>query len=235
MIVIQSNYYTFLDFETTGLDYKTNQIIEVGAVFTDENFNVIDTLSKFVALEEGVELPKKITELTGITEDDLKVPYSIQMAMTELAVMIGESTVVIQNAPFDLSFLSKYGIHPSKFICTRNLSRLLEPDLSPSLGKVADRLDIINSDHHRALNDAEVLMQMFKIQKVKADKLNLAYKNIVMDEPDRPLRYTPEQATVRKTVKLSFDDNELEFIRDLLHSENAFRKNIEGVLKRLKG
>lgn len=47
--------YVVLDLETTGLDYKSEQITEIGAIKIDEGFNEIDRFHTMVALEEGRE------------------------------------------------------------------------------------------------------------------------------------------------------------------------------------
>ena len=55
--------FIFFDTETTGLDTKTNEIIEI-ALLTSSAERCFDTL---VRPESMNELPRKITELTGIT------------------------------------------------------------------------------------------------------------------------------------------------------------------------
>ena len=60
--------YIALDLETTGLDADRDAIIEVAAVkFRDDE--VLDTFSSFV--KPGRRIPREITDLTGIRDDDV--------------------------------------------------------------------------------------------------------------------------------------------------------------------
>ena len=58
--------YIALDLETTGLSATKDRILEIGAVMV-ENGEVTGTYETFV--DNGVEIPERIRELTGITED----------------------------------------------------------------------------------------------------------------------------------------------------------------------
>ena len=53
--------YCFLDFETTGLDYRKDQIIEVGIIKTNSKFEEIDCVNFFVQLEDGRFLPSLLS------------------------------------------------------------------------------------------------------------------------------------------------------------------------------
>ena len=56
--------FTALDLETTGLNPKTDKIIEIGAVKV-ENGQIVDRFSTFVNPKEPI--PYKIEELTILT------------------------------------------------------------------------------------------------------------------------------------------------------------------------
>ena len=63
-----SRTYVSIDLETTGLDPHHNEIIEVGAV----KFQDGRTLAEFQSLVKPRQaMPAAITELTGITDEDL--------------------------------------------------------------------------------------------------------------------------------------------------------------------
>ena len=61
--------YICLDLETTGLNPKTDKIIEIGAVKV-RNGNIVGSFETFVAPERKLE--QRITELTGITDEMLQ-------------------------------------------------------------------------------------------------------------------------------------------------------------------
>jgi DNA polymerase III subunit epsilon len=193
--------YVVLDFETTGLDYKTEQVIEVGAIRLDHDFKELGTLHLMVKLKKGKKLPPIITELTGIVEDDLKNGISEFNAMQILNRFIGNDIIVAQFASFDLGFLSKY-MQPKKFICTRSLSRLLNPKEKASLKDLVQRYNVKLENHHRALDDVKATAEVFKIMKREADERGIEYLNVMVNATDRPLRYIPENA---KVINITLD------------------------------
>lgn len=211
--------YVVLDLETTGLDYKSEQITEIGAIKIDEGFNEIDRFHTMVALEEGRELPEFITKLTGITAADLEGAPTETEALEKLNEFIGNSIVVAQNAPFDLSFISRGGIEPERFYCTRAMARFVEPELSASLKDVAKRNGISLEGHHRALNDVEATIEVFRTYLNRIPTWFGSYLNIVMDSPDRPLKFVPKNAIVRSTLNVALDHGELLLIMRALSEE----------------
>lgn len=188
--------FVVIDFETTGLDYKTEQVIEVAALKTDGE-REIGRLHTFVSLGDR-ELPEFITQLTGIKPEDLSGGCSEEDALYALTYFIGDSTVVVQNAPFDFSFLDKYIIAPESFVCTRALSCLVEPNESPSLKNVCERHGIELNGHHRAMNDVEATLRVFNLMREKAEASGIEYRNIVIDSAERPLTFVPYYAKVIK-------------------------------------
>ena len=98
------------DTETTGLQYSRDEIIEFAAVVVELRDGV-PTITKeydeLVALTPGGFVPPKITELTGITTQDLRekgLPKA--RVCRDIAEMIAGNTLLLAyNAHFDLSFL----------------------------------------------------------------------------------------------------------------------------------
>jgi DNA polymerase III subunit epsilon len=223
--------YVVLDLETTGLDYQTEQITEIGAIKIDENFNEIDRFHTMVSLEEGRELPEFITKLTGITTEDLVGWPPEKICLMELAEFIGDSIVVAQNAPFDLSFISRGGIEPKLFVCTRALVRYVEPELSASLKDVTARNGISLEGHHRALNDVEATIEVFKRYVEHVSYYSVI--NRVLDEPSRPLRFVPKGAKVRKVAYVAFEEKELAEITEGLPRQSVIHRRIMDVRRRM--
>ena len=58
------------DTETTGIDFDTDRIIELGGVAIEERGEV-DSLNCLIRLPEGKTLPPFIVDLTGITDEEL--------------------------------------------------------------------------------------------------------------------------------------------------------------------
>lgn len=187
--------YTVIDFETTGLDYLTEQIIEIGAIKYDDAFNEVGRLHTMVQLTDGRELNPFIIELTGITEKDTYTGVTEVAGLSMLRDFIGDSTVVAQHAPFDLSFLSK-ALEVESFIDTRSLSRLINPDEKAGLKDLCNRYGVKLDNHHRSIADVEATTEVLKIMMDEAHKLGLPYKNVIVKSPDRELNFIPLSAIV---------------------------------------
>ena len=189
--------YTILDFETTGLNYEEEQVIEIGAVKLDEFMKPVSQLNVLVKLERGRKLKPFITELTGITEADLQNGVFNELtALNMLQTFIGSDIVVAQFASFDLSYLSKVMI-PERFICTRSVSRILDHDKKASLKDLVPRYGATLNNHHRALADVEATVEVFK--SMMARLLLEGYHmeevlNVMVDSEERPLKYVPKNA-----------------------------------------
>jgi DNA polymerase III epsilon subunit-like protein len=179
--------YVVIDFETTGLDYRKESVIEIAAVKLDENFKEIGSFQTMVNLIRR-PLPEFITKLTGIKKEDLNHGMGEREAFGLLEKFIGHATVVAQYAPFDLAFLFNYGIEPRKFICTKSLTAQAEPNESSSLGPTCERLGIELANAHRALDDARATA---KVLEYRIKQGGLKVENTLVVTEGRPLNFIP--------------------------------------------
>lgn len=94
--------FVAIDFETTGLNSSSDNIIQVAAV-SYVNWIAISEYSTYV--KTNLKLSKKITGITGITSNDLEL-YGIpqKQMLLDLVDFIGDSIIVSHNITFDLSF-----------------------------------------------------------------------------------------------------------------------------------
>lgn len=187
--------YVVLDFETTGLDYKTEQVIEIGAVKLNQFFEEIGSFHTMVALQPHKELPEKITELTGITKLDLDEGMNEVVALNMLKDFIGNDIVVAQFASFDLGFLSKV-FEPELFICTRSLSQILNPKEKASLKDLVERYGVELEGHHRSMNDVRATIEVLKIMLKEVREKGLPFYNLLFSSEERRLRFIPVNAVV---------------------------------------
>jgi DNA polymerase III epsilon subunit family exonuclease len=98
--------FVVVDVETTGLDSKKHQIIEIGAVKVNRDSDHHTTFQVLVKLND--KLPRKIAEMTGITTEMLeREGESLEVAIAEFLEFAGNLRLVAFNAPFDLAFLSR--------------------------------------------------------------------------------------------------------------------------------
>jgi DNA polymerase III subunit epsilon len=178
--------YVVLDFETTGLDYRKEQITEIGAVRLDANFNEVGVFHTFIQLKAW----NKLSEYTDITQAMVDAGVTEAVGVNQLISFIGEATVVAQYAPFDLAFLKNWGFEPECFICTKSLTSQAEPDESSSLGPTCERLGISLENAHRALDDARATAQVLEHRLTKDEGLEVV--NTLVVTPGRPFNFIPK-------------------------------------------
>ena len=100
-----------LDTETTGINPKTEEIIELALLTlrrSGEGFEVADEYDKFISLSPGKVLPPEITKLTGISPEMIDAfGVSKEEAGKALADALGHgrTLLVAYNAQFDMCFL----------------------------------------------------------------------------------------------------------------------------------
>jgi len=173
------NSIVVFDFETTGLDAQTCEIIELGLIRYEQ-----DEKNEFqkVAEESFLVTPKgpfseKITEITGITYEDTLSGISQEEAYKILKTNISDDTLLLAyNIGFDIFFLeslfNRFGTipnykFPNDFIDVLAVYRDLFP-FPHRLSNAIETLKLKNvKNSHRATDDAlATLMVLLKIQKM---------------------------------------------------------------------
>lgn len=105
------NDFVIIDTETTGLVLpnivgieKQPRIIELGAVRVDPYGKIIAEFSELI--NPGVQIEEKITEITGITNEDLedRPPFTDFLESIK-ELFEGCTALIAHNAPFDSSLL----------------------------------------------------------------------------------------------------------------------------------
>jgi DNA polymerase-3 subunit alpha (Gram-positive type) len=178
--------FVAIDVETTGLDPARDRVIELALVpFVPDGQGGFAAGEAWVTyVNPQVDIPPRITELTGITALDLQGAPDPWTAFTELAERIGDRPVIAHNAFFDLAFLRYEGFRTPlesdprlKFnpplVDTLALSRAMLPNLDNyKLNTVAGHLGVDLDRHHRADDDArasgEIFARLFKQAKVES-------------------------------------------------------------------
>ena len=96
------------DTETTGIDFDTDRIIELGAVALEKEGET-GSLNCLIRLPQGHRLPPFIVDLTGITDEELaQKGVSEEKAGAAFCRLLEGATrplLVAYNAQFDLNFL----------------------------------------------------------------------------------------------------------------------------------
>ena len=151
------------DIETTGLNAGSDRMTEIGAVIYAGG-EIKETFNTFV--DPGMHIPAEITQLTGITDRDVKGAPSEAEAMKSFLKFAGDRPIVAHNADFDTGFMSaaaaRSGIEfEPVYLDTLALSHALLPDLKRhKLDIVSNRLSLPEFNHHRASDDALVVARI---------------------------------------------------------------------------
>ena len=157
--------YICFDLETTGLNANSDKIIEIGAVRVKDN-EILDEFCTFV--DPQMNIPERITEITGITSEMVKGAPSQKEALEKFMEFCGDSPVLIaHNANFDVSFIKatckKLGINfEFTYADSVPISRaLIMSAKNHKLDTIAKILKIPEFNHHRASDDARALAYIF--------------------------------------------------------------------------
>ncbi len=166
---IENATYCVLDLETTGFSATNEKITEIG-VMKVRNGEVIDEFSTFVNPEKHI--PERVTEVTNITDEMVADSETIEKIFPKLLEFLGddkETVIVAHNANFDVGFLKQNAkVLGYKFdytyLDTLSLAKDLFPDYKKyKLGKIAENLGIKVEVAHRALDDVDTTVKVFKV------------------------------------------------------------------------
>ena len=156
--------YVCIDLETTGLNPKTDKIIEIGAIRV-ENHVIIEEWETFVNPDR--QLDERIIELTGIRDEQLISAPMIDQVLPKLLEVIGDRVLLGHSVTFDYSFI-KRAVVGQKLSFERNgidtlkIARKYLPNLeSRSLGYLCEYFGI-NHSAHRALCDARATVELYR-------------------------------------------------------------------------
>lgn len=215
-IFAQFDALVVLDTETSGLNFRRDEIIEVGAVRLEPGGqDDAQTLSALVQLSPGRSLPPKITELTGITPEALQEQgEEKEDVCRRLAQLLSGGRVLLAayNAQFDLNFLYFFLLRAG---CSQVLQtcRFLDVltvyrDRRPYPHKLKDAITAYNLDDcavnsHRAIDDAWATVRLLEAMETEQPDL-LNYENLfgyhprygVSGQRIRSIRYLPQSYTM---------------------------------------
>jgi len=186
------NDFVVFDFETTGLDAKTEKIIQIGALRYRNN----EKVDEFITYVNPQKLiPNNITSLTGIKNSDVKNSPTISQVFPKFIDFIGEDVLIAHNADFDMKFLLNNAFNlrvkkpQNEVIDTLPLSRKyikgangakLENYKLPTLKEILE----INVGSHNSADDCFVCAEVYKKCKEKISFSSKPRKkeNVVVDD-----------------------------------------------------
>lgn len=158
--------YTVYDIETTGLSAACQcEIIEFAGIKLDEDLNEIDRLHIYV--KPYKKLPKKIVELTGITNEQLVGCENRFQVLPKIRRFIGDTISVAHNAQFDFNFISTMCLQQNlpilrDYICTMKSYKAVTGEKTAKLSIACDHFGIELIHAHTAIADVEATVKLFR-------------------------------------------------------------------------
>lgn len=160
--------YVVVDIETTGLNPRYNEIIEIGCIRVRKH-QVVDTMSILLQSKEPVSA--FISNLTGITNAMLKENgVSQEEGFIRFLDFVGNDFIVGHNVNFDINFLYDHVLHylgcyvENNFVDTVRIARILLKGKvrDCKLGTLIQYFGFDYSGAHRALQDCKFTYQILE-------------------------------------------------------------------------
>lgn len=177
--VISKSQFLVLDFETTGLNSKTDQIISVGFV-TIKNNSIDISSAKHFLIKTDVELQSENVGIHNLTDDMLKDAYSIKEIIPLILSNISGKFVVAHYKKIEYEFLKNICLKLYKCniplimldtmkIELNHLNRLQQPVMPGQLRlfNLREKYNLPRYHAHNALEDAIATAELFLAQLCK--------------------------------------------------------------------
>jgi DNA polymerase III alpha subunit (gram-positive type) len=178
-----------LDFETTGLSYQKDKVIEIGMIVLDRNpltnkFVVVEEYNRFIKID--FKLDPVIINLTNITDEMLENEgiFESEVADKIYSVLNDKTLFMAYNLQFDVSFLIEMvkNYHRDfefNFDCLDVMA--VYKDRQPYPHRLKDAISFYGVDvenTHRAVDDVKATLEVFK--KMILEKNNIdGYVNVL--------------------------------------------------------
>lgn len=199
--------FVCVDCESTGLDPKSDRIIEIAAVrFTlDELLDSYETL-----VNPGRPIPADSQAIHNISDEMVADQPAVKSVLPQLLEFMGTHIIVGHGITYDIDLIAaeadRYGVTHSlqkaRSIDTLRLARLYGNSPSNSLGALGKHFNVHTEGAHRAMNDVtmniDVFRHLVKPYRSTKDVFEILKKPIALKRmplgkhKGRPFREVPE-------------------------------------------
>ena len=205
-----------LDTETTGLSTADNhKIVEIGCVELNNQIPTNNTFHEYINPQRAVS--EDAYKVHGYSNKFLSTKKIFSEIAEDFLNFIGDKTIIIHNAPFDLSFLNyelkiinKKPINIKNVIDTLEIARSKYPGSQNSLDALCKRFNIDNSkrEKHNALIDCHLLKEIYvNLADQKEPKLKLESSEIINSKLIDNI--SKKDNIIRKIIKPTNDELKL--------------------------
>lgn len=153
--------YVVIDTETTGLEPEIDRIIEISAI---KYINGTPVASFSQLVNPRVQISQFITNLTGITNQELVNKPTIEYVLPYFFQFIEDYVLVAHNMPFDIKMIACESYRSNIRMCENKLldtvpliKRVISPTQIPNYKlETLKNFFGVNITSHRALADCEM-------------------------------------------------------------------------------
>jgi inhibitor of KinA sporulation pathway (predicted exonuclease) len=210
--------FVILDLEWNGTYSRRikgfiNEIIEFGAVKTDESLHIVDTFEALVRPQVGKKISGKIKTLTSITNEDLQNGLNYAQVISRFRKWMGGAVLMtwgtsdilalIENCRYfsgtaRIPFLDQY-INLQSY-CEKMLDYDANKQMGLSTSAQLLKIDEEDFDHHRALGDSLLSLRCLQelyvpedilpfVQNARTDEFydRMQFKTAVICDLNNPL------------------------------------------------
>lgn len=161
---LENKTFVVFDIETTGLDYRKDEIIEIGAVKI-VNGEIIESFATLIKPNQIIS--EEITNINGITNEMVADAPIFGNVIADFYKFTRGSILVAHNAEFDTTFIKEHGKKyrfkfDNEIIDTLALSRTYLKQLRHhKLKNLCEYFGVSLINAHRALNDTVATAKCF--------------------------------------------------------------------------
>lgn len=160
--------FAVVDFETTGVNPKTDRVIQMAAVVVNGHGEVIESFDTVVRPESPAEYTHGAEHVHGISRDQVRNGMPLRQALERLWDISDGNLFTAHNARFDLGFLhaesKRVGIERTidTHVDTLALARSVDSDRTRkhSLTALCEHYGIERDKAHDALSDASATAEL---------------------------------------------------------------------------
>lgn len=156
------------DTETTGLDFRADRVVEIGAIELDNRLPTGATFHVYINPER--EMPEEAFRVHGLSTDFLSDKPKFAEIAESFRAFVGDGVLVAHNASFDRGMINaefaRLGlpeISGAQIVDTLALARKKHPGAQNTLDALCSRygVDTSRRTKHGALLDAELLALVY--------------------------------------------------------------------------
>ncbi|MFH1515853.1 MAG: 3'-5' exonuclease [bacterium] len=162
---LKKEHFVAVDIEATGGKPPVEKMVEIGAA-KYRNCNEIDEFSFLINPEKPIQ--PFVAKMTGLDDALLAKAHSLEWVMEKFLDFIKDEVLILHDPFPDMSFIDEAsmscfgGVLINPILDTLTMAKKkLGLHAGLSLNKIADRLEIVQNDHHRALSDARTTVKAY--------------------------------------------------------------------------